>query len=327
MSDPDQGTGGTCYLTDLSPSDKPWDQHRAQADRVRDLYQGTLLDALAGRMGACSGLLQFVQIVDPESGECKLKLKAARFCRVRTCPVCAWRRSLMWVARFLKALPRIQKDYPTARYVFLTLTVKNCELSELRSTLTWMNESWKRLTHRKPWPAIGFARSTEITRAKDGQVHPHFHALLMVQPGYFKGERYLSQERWSELWQDCLKVAYKPVVDVRAVKPNKRRLDGAGEPLAADEALAAAIVETLKYSVKPSDLIGEGSEVDKEWLVELTSQLHKMRAIALGGVFKNYLSESDPEDLIGEDLEDQDNEIGSLSFGWRELIARYVYKA
>jgi hypothetical protein len=26
-------------------------------------------------------------------------LSASRFCRVRTCPVCQWRRSLMWKAK------------------------------------------------------------------------------------------------------------------------------------------------------------------------------------------------------------------------------------
>ena len=90
--------------------------------------------------------------------------------------------------------------------------------------------------------------------------------------------------------------------------------------------MMGAVLETFKYSVKPSDLIGGGTEKDREWLVELTSQLHKTRAIALGGVFKQYLSEAEPEDLIGEDDDQEDQELSSIYFGWREILARYVAK-
>lgn len=222
----------------------------------------------------------------------------------------------MWVARFLKALPNIQRDYPKARYLFLTLTVRNCQVSELKQTLTHMNESWKRLSDRKQFPAIGFARSTEITKGKDGTAHPHFHCLLMVNAGYFKVPHYLSQAAWTELWQDVLRVDYTPVVDVRAVKPNQKHgLDG----------LTAAIVETFKYSVKPDDLSGAGLDEDRAWLLELTQQLHKTRAIALGGVLRNYLSESEPEDLLTESGDEElTEEAARLLFGWRERVNRYV---
>lgn len=312
------------YLTDVSPKDKPWDVHKAQSQRVGSLYQGTFYDKFAGRIGNCSGLLQFGWIDDALTGEVRLKLVAARFCRVRHCPICQWRRSLMWQARFKKAAPSIDRDYPTARYLLLTLTVQNCPLGELRQTLMWMNESWKRLTHRKQFPAIGFARSTEVTRGKDGSVHPHFHALLMVQSGYFNGKNYLSQADWVALWQSCLQVNYAPVVDIRACKP--RRRPPASE-LAADapqSGLLAALPEVFKYTTKPEDLFSKGGECDRDWLVTLTGQLHKTRAVALGGIFRQYLSENDPEDLIGgEETEDKFDDL-YLTFGWREMIERYV---
>lgn len=222
----------------------------------------------------------------------------------------------MWVARFLKAVPALKRDYPTARYIFVTLTVKNCELPELRQTLTWMNESWKRLCRRKQFPAIGFARSTEITKGKDGTAHPHFHCLMMVKQSYFQGKYYLSQADWSELWKEALQVDYGPIVDVRAVKPNKKL---------GLEALTASVIETFKYSIKPDDLLGAGTDEDKEWLLELTKQLHKTRAIALGGILKNYLSESEPEDLLTESGDEElSEEVARLLFGWRERASRYV---
>jgi plasmid rolling circle replication initiator protein Rep len=314
------------YLTDLSPKDKPWDLHKAQSQKIMHLYQQIGYDSLADRIKTCSGYLSFKWEIDETTSQLDLKLHSCRFCRCRHCPLCQWRRSLMWTARFLKALPDIVRDYPKARYIFLTLTVKNCEISELRQTLDWMNKSWKRLTHRKRFPAIGFARSTEVTRAEDGKAHPHFHALLMLEPGYFAGKNYMAQADWTELWRSCLQVDYTPIVNVKAVKTRQkgskvlRPFQEGIDPL---EAISAAIVETFKYSIKPEDLIGKGEQADRDWLAELTKQLSKTRAVALGGVFKNYLSESEPEDLIGEE-EDREYRCNEVFFGWREIVEKYA---
>ena len=64
---------------------------------------------------------------------------------------------------------KLREQYPTHRFVFLTLTVKNCEIGELRSTLQHMNKSWQRLKDRKEFMAgvEGWIRTTEITRPKD----------------------------------------------------------------------------------------------------------------------------------------------------------------
>jgi len=303
------------YLTDFSIKDKPWDIHRSEADQVKNLYRGTAFDRYAERIDNCSGLLEFSLSVDSETGETKPKLKAARFCRVRHCPVCQWRRSLVWRARFFQALPKIRKEYPTSRFLFLTLTVRNCELSELRSCLGHMKKSWERLSKRKQFPALGWLKSVEVTRSTNVTAHPHFHVLLMVNASYFS-HGYLSQEKWTELWKESLRVDYTPIVNIKVVRPAK----GSSEQELGDQ-LAKALCETLKYSVKPGDLVA-----DQDWLLELTSQLHKTRAVAVGGIFKNFLSEEEPEDFINvdEENETESQEIESICFGWREFIKRYV---
>lgn len=320
------GNSANFYLSDLSPKDKPWDLHKAQSQKLMQMYQGIGCERLASRIKDCSGSLGFKWELDETTAQLKLKLHSCRFCRCRHCTICQWRRSLMWIARFLKALPSINRDYPKARYIFLTLTVKNCKLSELRETLDWMNKSWKRLAHRKQFPAIGFVRSTEVTKSANGEAHPHFHALLMVEPGYFAGKNYMTQAEWTELWKSCLQVDYTPIVNVKAVK-NRQKRSKVVQPVQEDsdplQAISAAIVETFKYSIKPEDLIGKGEEADRDWLGELTRQLSKTRAVALGGVFKNYLSESDPEDLIGEDVESELLPSNEVFFGWREIVEKY----
>jgi hypothetical protein len=177
-----------------------------------------------------------------------------------------------------------------------------------------MNKSWERLSKRKQFPALGCLKSVEVTCGINGTAHPHFHVILMVNASYF-GEGYLSQPKWAQLWQESLRADYTPRVNVQAVKPPK----GSSGDQVVDQ-LAKALCETLKYSVKPDDLVS-----DREWLLELTTQLHKTRAVSVGGVFKNFLSEEEPEDLIHTDENsDEPTPDNSLWFSWREMLQRYL---
>ena len=295
------------YLSDLSGKDKPWDKHRSNSDKIADYYRGIEeFQKYADRIDCCSLLLDFRLVAEKQ--EYKLKLDMARFCRVRHCPVCQWRRSLMWKAKAYKMLPSVVDAYPNYRWLFLTLTVRNCKITELQSTLQWMNKSWRRMMQRKKFPAIGWIRSTEVTRGKDGLAHPHFHCLLMVKPIYFSGKSYMKQSEWIGLWRSSLRVDYDPIVDIRAIKR--------------DHSPNELIPEILKYSVKESDLVA-----DREWFLELTRQMYKMRTVATGGVLKQYLKqlEEEPEDLIGRDeikTEDEINE-GHLLFNWKSEDRKY----
>jgi plasmid rolling circle replication initiator protein Rep len=309
-------SGNGLFLTDISAKDKPWDTHRAIADTVQNLYRSSKLVKYADRISTCGKILEFA-LRNADDGNVSLKLQSTRFCRVRHCPVCQWRRSMKWQAKMFTALPQITQAYPKHRWLFLTLTVRNCDLSDLRETVKGMNKGFERLTKLKVFPGIGWIRSVEVTRnPQTGQAHPHFHCLLLVPSGYFKGRGYIKQEDWRLLWQQCMRLDYLPVVNVKAVtvKPDK----DTGQ----DTDIGKAICETLKYSVKESDLVA-----DSDWLAELTMQLHKTRAISIGGVLKEYLrEEKEDDDLINieEDSEIETNEEDiKLYFGWREVVKRY----
>lgn len=307
------------WLSDVSPKDKSWDAHRAYSDMVSYLYSLTEFERYAERIGACSPRLEFALTPD-DAGLVEFKLQSTRFCRVRTCPVCQWRRSLMWRARFCKRFPRVVQDYPTSRWLFLTLTVRNCDVTELRSTLNHMTQAWRRLIQRKQFPAEGFIKSTEVTRSKDGTAHPHIHAILMVPGSYFNSKAYLSQREWTRLWQECLQIDYVPVVNIKAVKGKRNRLEPSRVDLGAD--LMAAVIETLKYSIKEADLVA-----DPRWLEELTHQIHKLRFTAIGGVLRKYFSEQEEqEDLIHADetgTGETREEDPRFWFDWRSEVKKY----
>jgi plasmid rolling circle replication initiator protein Rep len=329
------------FLTDLIPDDakKPgkggrqnWDTRKAVTNQVGGILDtgGLRHQKLAARVQDCANILNFGWVQSSDAGVHELRLKWAQFCRVRTCPICQWRRSQMLLSRFFEAFPRIRADYPTTRYAFLTLTVRNCPVSELRATVQHMGVAWSNLTKRKAFPAIGFVRSLEVTKetdiydkttkklihkARPDYAHPHFHILLALPPSYFGGN-YLSTAKWAALWQAALKTDYTPVCDVRMVKARKTDGDGSGGDM---DGIRAAIVETIKYTVKPSDMVQDAS-----FLLELVDQLHKIRAVSLGGIFKDYLQDVGGDDGgVDADGQDGPENLGGIRFGWRNPVKRY----
>ena len=65
-------------------------------------------------------------------------------------------------------------------------------------------------------------------------------------------------------------------------------------------------------------------------MYELTQQLHKTRAVSVGGELRDYLREDEPEDLIHD--EDEESELAAspddprLIFEWHTLAKRYAQK-
>lgn len=291
-------------LSEISPQDKPWDKHRAFADRVQSHYSGSKFERYAERVSFCSQLLEF-GLTSADDDTLRLKLRSAKFCRVRHCPVCQWRRSLMWKAKAYQILPKIAEKYPSHRYLFVTLTMKNVPITELRETLTRMNKGFERMVKRKAFPGIGWLRSMEVTRGRDGNAHPHFHCLIMVPAGYFS-HGYMKQSEWVALWRDTMRLDYNPIIDVQAVRKGT--------------SAASLVPELLKYCTKESDMVA-----DRAWFLEMTEQLHKMRAIATGGVLKDFLREleEEPDDLIGTDETEVGEDYGRLLFGWKPRAKRY----
>lgn len=298
------------YLTDLSPKDKPWDSHRRNAELVGVMYQQVDYLAYADRIESCSQVLFFGSVLD-ELGQKAIRLRSATFCRVRNCPICQWRRSLMWKARLGKALPLIERDYPKVRWLHLTLAIRNCEIVSLRENIKLMNAAWHRLVKLKNFPAIGWFKSLEITKGEDGTAHPHFHILLIVSSNYFQGANYINQKEWVQLWKKCLRINYDPTAHIQAIKSFN------------EGSLLDAVKEVAKYAVKEDDLIA-----DKEWLAELTRQTHKMRGVSLGGILKQYLSEEEAtnDELVAGDSETKPEDITDPYYfaHWDKPDTRYT---
>jgi len=311
------------YLATYSKRDKWWDGHRADTDAIAKIYTSTEIFKGKGiRMGACTEVLKFGHITNPQTGEVRITLREAHFCKDRVCPVCQKRRGVLWRKRFLDKMPELQKEFPTMRWIFLTLTVKNCEIKELRPKIQNMNKCWRNFVRRKDIKKIllGHIRATEVTRANDGKAHPHFHCMLMVPNDFFK-KKYIKQSEWAKMWKECLGVDYTPIVDVRAIKNTKIDCELLNTTIA-DE-LYQGVLETIKYSTKSKDLL-----IDEAWLLEFTNQVKNLRFIDTGGALKNVfkIEKETDKDLALADTGGQADDGTRIVFGWERKEKKYKRK-
>lgn len=316
-------TADSPLLAQLSTRDKPWDRHKADSQEIALMYFRGGEQRRCERMLDCAHQLQFA-LLPQEDDQVSIRLKHARFCRQRHCPICSWRKTMMWRSRVLKAMhPRfdrgktrsryILEDYPKARFLHVVLTVQNPPMAQLRETCQLMSKAWGKMSRRAIFPAIGWVRSLEVTREKSKRAypHPHYHCLLMVPPSYF-GKMYLKKSAWVDMWQQALGVDYKPSVYVSAVYSKK-----SGET----NGIESGIVEALAYNLKSDDL-----KLDVDWLTELTAQMTQLKSVAVGGIFKDYINEDEPDNFIRVDDDDDGEDLSQYPqwwFGWREMTQHY----
>ncbi len=319
--------------------DTDWRGKKINTLDLSDSYKRIGYNKKSIRVGECGDFLEFRLTADET-----LKLTRANFCKVRLCPMCSWRRSLKIFGQVSKIMDYVEENH-NYRYIFLTLTVKNCYGEDLKDTLDLMTKAFNKMNQRKAFRQAvkGYFRSLEITYDKDEFItdeiylkkidyysriglkigdknlnyntyHPHFHMVLAVDNNYFTNSRiYLSQEDWTNLWKSSLKVDYTPIVDVRKLRENKGK----------------EVAEVAKYTVKSEDfLIKDEKGNIKEDLTDevvktLDNSLHRKRLIAFGFIFKDIHKKLNLDDAEDGDLTNTDNE--DLREDLTDTILRYQW--
>ncbi|KDE25551.1 Rep [Bacillus safensis FO-36b] len=280
----------------------------------------------------CAECLAFKR--DRETG--RLRLYQAYFCKVRLCPMCAWRRSLKIAYHNKLIVEEANRQYKPA-WVFLTLTVKNVEGDHLKQIITDMMQGFRKLFQYKKVKSgtLGFFRALEITKNhEENTYHPHFHVLIPVKRSYFTGKSYIKQAEWTSLWKRAMKLDYTPIVHVQRVK-GKKGIDAEAIEKEVREAMEEqkAILEISKYPVKDTDVI-RGNEVTEENLdtvYYLDGALASRRLIGYGGILKEIhqelnLTDAEDGDLIRieEDEDEVANETFEVMAHWHVGIKNYI---
>ena len=260
----------------------------------------------AERCDKCGTFLAYLIRKHLLTEEQRRTLESGNFCGSKWCPMCAMNKQRK-LANDLKSILKQIEALHRVKYVFLTLTVKNPPIMALKDTLKAMNKAFKLLTLSEEFSSsvLGYIRALEALggNTQAGEAHPHFHCLLVVKPSYFKNN-YISQARWSELWQRSLKVDYTPVVDVRRIRQKSAEWSD----------IDSALCETLKYLAKPQD-IQRLSQADFE---ELDRQMRNAKQYTRGGLLKEIAPIKD-DGFNSEEWE----LIGREFYRWLKAEGRY----
>ena len=277
---------------------------------------------IAQAIGNCA-LTLGVDVTQVAESPAEAQLRAAHVCNKRVCPFCEWRRSRAWRRRFFEGLPKFHEDFPSHKPIFLTLTVKNCRIEDLRETIADMHRAWKRMTLLSMFPTKFWFRRTEVV-LQGGRnselgavmVHPHIHVLLMVPAGYFS-HGYIKQTEWQKAWMMSARLDYSPVIDIRRGKMSS----SSGGATSRDTTGAA--LEVSKYATKATDLINMGSN-----LGEYHRQVKNLRLSASSGSLKPYISDTPIDSAQLVDKETGDAEvIASGKALWFDDIGEYLFSS
>lgn len=218
--------------------------------------------------------------------------------------MCQWRRSAKLQSQMFAITDLLAEKYA---FIFLTLTVPNCDAEELRSTLGAMQTAWNRFRQLKQIKKLmrGYYRGIEVTHdiepiiserryrrfrkyydgkgIKPGDLnpnyrkyHPHYHIVIAVNKSYFTSRDYLSDKAFRQLWEQSYRASGTLQVDIRAVKPRKK----------CEDPTRKAVLEVTKYPVKEAEYLSGDLIEDKLTVTALERELRDLRFVSLGGCFK-----------------------------------------
>lgn len=230
------------------------------------------------RLEQCSTYLEFRR----EKSTKKYKLINTNLCRVRLCPLCAYKRSLAVYHNTSDIINYINSNYSRSKYLFLTLTIKNVPGSQLSNAIDDLTRGWQNLSKQKRIKdvVLGTVRSIEITYNKRTDTyHPHLHVLIHTSNDIYAGRNYISQAEFAERWRSAVGIDYQPVIDVRRLRYNSGR----------------EVAEIAKYSVKPL----QWDKCAESVIITLDDVLHKRHLLSLSGTMreaKKQLKINDIED-------------------------------
>lgn len=224
------------------------------------------------------------------------------FCRSRYCPICNYVASEAKYAQIINTIQTLPYNF-----IFVTATVKNCNVNDLEKTLVSLSSAFKRYANRKPMKGIskGYFRATEITyNAKTNTFHPHIHMLVAVPEEYYTSSLYTSTYEWRVAWESAARLNYTCQFDVQAIADN--------------ENMYKAVAEISKYVLKMTDVLYCGNDEVVETLIKATKG---KRMINTAGCFRELAKEKYEHEKTGEQTGYQIKN-GKYTVLWKEHNGR-----
>lgn len=125
------------------------------------------------------------------------------------------------------------------------------------------------------------------------------HIILAVDLDYFVSDKYITQDEFCRMWQKALRIPYKPICDIRKVKPKDKITEGEKGV----KPKGSAVAEVAKYSVKTDTYINKLDQNKRDRIVYyLSTALSGRRLCSFGGIIEDVRKALDLDDYEEGDL-------------------------
>lgn len=200
-----------------------------------------------------------------------------RGCKVRICPICAWRASIRKALKYGSRIQQFIEAHPSYRLRFVTLTDRPVPMMQLSAQCGRLQKAFSRFYASFDRAFVGYFRCTDIAtvnrdpngfhptfdtwREAPMLVRPHIHAIVIQRPK--NGTTYVADAEIKQVWAQAM--VSEILLDTHAKDLNT--------PIGA-----------AKYACKGVDW----SEVsgDADYTAALALALHGVRCAAAGGVLR-----------------------------------------
>ena len=267
-------------------------EKKVKNPKFKDYIEPFVSSKMSERIHDCGGFLMFLADLELEHK----KLHKGNFCKNRFCPMCSWRMALKDCLEISILMEHLRLE-EGKEFIFLTLTTPNVTGEELDQAIKEYNKAFKRLMELKEVKAIvkGYIRKLEVTYQGEKYItkklwrkkkeyymrlglkigdlepnyntyNPHFHTVIAVDKTYFNNnKKYITRERWLELWKKSMRDERITQVDVRKAKMSNYK----------------EVYELSKYSAKDSDYL-----INRKVFSEFYKSLKGKQVLVFAGLFK-----------------------------------------
>ena len=329
---------------DINNDDLPYRQNKIKTVPLERVYLNRSEIERAEQVHNCSTFLEFTlekdKTIDKKKlhriNSCKRRLCPACMYRKSLKHFANMKRITAEVERDYK-----RKGHHI-RYIFITLTMENVCGGVLPVAVTRLLKGFENFRRKRIGGDnkylgdifFGMARALEITVDRNEYItsamyerkkeyynsrglhkgdknpnylmfHPHIHIIACTTyEMYGKDKIFIDNFKLSEMWQECLKVDYMPITDIRPFKA--KHATTAGKELA----------EIAKYTVKPSEYLTGDIEEDSVVIGYLDTALYNRRLVAYTGIFKEIYKELKLNDKIDKEDNNLDTDTVLLRYFW-----------
>jgi hypothetical protein len=234
-----------------------WNTRGALAHGAAEILAGSenpTLQARARRLTSCASFLRVSAYG---------RLSPAYACGDPICPCCGGRRDRI-SHKYIDGLPNVlaahDGDMVSACFTVQNVAAGNLRLETKRINTTFTDHFLRCLKYQLK-AAPSYIKKVEVTRADDGDAHPHIHAMLALPRGWTDAHSLLG------MWQRAGKLRYTPDVYSRNVPP-------------------AEAARELRYILKQLIRVDPEMLNDPGFILAAATGMSGVRTTSAGGLFR-----------------------------------------